>query len=906
MGSQLFVQLRRYQNDLLNQFQKQFEAGEKKFHFVAPPGSGKTLMGLEMALRLKIPFVVFSPTLAIQAQWLEMARQWAPDLDCHSDPTSGATFLSLTYQSISVKTNAGQLHQNSQAILETLKNHPVIILDECHHLTREWAKILSNLVEDSPPDLFFLIGLTATLPMDKGAQAQEVYQQLLGEVTLEVPLPPVIKEGYLSPFQDLVYLVAPSDHELEIIHDKMSSYRNLIIELTSTKDLQPLHLWAEERLENYRSSKGTPWTYNEFLKAKELLCIACVRFLLKRGMPLPLSVLLVPSMEQPLTFLDMVQVIEDYAIHCLKPNKTEEAKTLFDQIQQSMLNLGYTLGSRSLTRTGETIQHLLSRSQSKIHALAPILSKEMQMQGNDLRALILCDTENTNEGEGTSAIEVLKYLTQNPNTDLINPILLTGKTVLVDDDILPLFLENARNFIQVRNLTIELTYQLHQGVYEIGSSNSAWSTQVYVPFITELLERGVTQCLVSTKAMLGEGWNSIRLNTLVDLTVATSFAYVNQMRGRTLRLDPDRPLKTANNWDLVTIIPDEEHGSGDIERLKKKYNRFFGINSQGFLEKGMGHLHPLLANQHPNQLYSQRESINSHMLDRCQNRLETYKLWGVGKPYKNTLQYSLILKPELEMGPWALQGFVEEHYPKLLKFNKNFFFILYTLWIGGVSLIALLWENLANRLNPILLVGGIGLLTLIKAFHKAMQIKLYILGKKRKSLEVLKSLMSIVTEACYLSGLISEKPQNCSWSVDSDLEGALTVKVEPEEYAQILLQNLKELLMPTWNQKYLLLTQAFGTSKGMKEIWKLYQKAGSPSAKLKRLKNLPTESWIFPVPSAFSDEKRNAEIFQKTWKIHFGDADLVSSRSKEYPQILKSNFRKAALPHCIIYKELWI
>ena len=45
--------------------------------------------------------------------------------------------------------------------------------------------------------------------------------------------------------------------------------------------------------------------------------------------------------------------------------------------------------------------------------------------------------------------------------------------------------------------------------------------------------------------MLGEGWNAQRANVLVDLGAATTSVSVQQVRGRTLRLDPDDPAKVA-------------------------------------------------------------------------------------------------------------------------------------------------------------------------------------------------------------------------------------------------------------------------------------------------------------------------------------------------------------------------
>jgi hypothetical protein len=78
------------------------DAGEP-LHLVAPPGSGKTLVGLLLAARRGKKTVVFAPTLAIRDQWVTAARALAhDDAAVSGDPTAPADLTALTYQSISV------------------------------------------------------------------------------------------------------------------------------------------------------------------------------------------------------------------------------------------------------------------------------------------------------------------------------------------------------------------------------------------------------------------------------------------------------------------------------------------------------------------------------------------------------------------------------------------------------------------------------------------------------------------------------------------------------------------------------------------------------------------------------------------------------------------------------------
>ena len=56
-------------------------AGDDRFYLTMPPGSGKTLVGLEIVRRLARPTLVLSPNTAIQAQW---TQEWAASFDSAS------------------------------------------------------------------------------------------------------------------------------------------------------------------------------------------------------------------------------------------------------------------------------------------------------------------------------------------------------------------------------------------------------------------------------------------------------------------------------------------------------------------------------------------------------------------------------------------------------------------------------------------------------------------------------------------------------------------------------------------------------------------------------------------------------------------------------------------------------
>ncbi|WP_312324347.1 DEAD/DEAH box helicase family protein [Soonwooa sp.] len=60
---------RDYQQRLLENFKTYLQ--DNQIHIIAPPGSGKTVLGIEMLLRINKPTLILAPTNTIKNQWLD-------------------------------------------------------------------------------------------------------------------------------------------------------------------------------------------------------------------------------------------------------------------------------------------------------------------------------------------------------------------------------------------------------------------------------------------------------------------------------------------------------------------------------------------------------------------------------------------------------------------------------------------------------------------------------------------------------------------------------------------------------------------------------------------------------------------------------------------------------------------
>jgi superfamily II DNA or RNA helicase len=93
---------RRYQKLALAAFERDRKAGRRRTHIVAPPGSGKTLLGIELARRVGRRALVLAPNSAVQMQWMRAVRSFTDDPRLVATDATGPGWelLCLTYQSL--------------------------------------------------------------------------------------------------------------------------------------------------------------------------------------------------------------------------------------------------------------------------------------------------------------------------------------------------------------------------------------------------------------------------------------------------------------------------------------------------------------------------------------------------------------------------------------------------------------------------------------------------------------------------------------------------------------------------------------------------------------------------------------------------------------------------------------
>ncbi|MGH2947882.1 MAG: DEAD/DEAH box helicase family protein, partial [Solirubrobacteraceae bacterium] len=90
---------RRYQRAALEAFERDRAAGRRRTHIVAPPGSGKTLLGVELVRRAGRRALVLAPNSAVQMQWPRAVREFGATAGT-AGPDAAFPIACLSYQSL--------------------------------------------------------------------------------------------------------------------------------------------------------------------------------------------------------------------------------------------------------------------------------------------------------------------------------------------------------------------------------------------------------------------------------------------------------------------------------------------------------------------------------------------------------------------------------------------------------------------------------------------------------------------------------------------------------------------------------------------------------------------------------------------------------------------------------------
>jgi len=788
---------RKYQRMILEQVvEEQKDQKDHKYHLVAPPGAGKTIIGLELIRRFDAPAVVFAPTTTIQAQWYEkigMFLENPADISRYAslDPRQRAPIHIFTYQLISTPAEAqehiveaalrqwqeelvhsGQaanpevarerlellrqnnplayrkdalryanrvkhrllrepeidiepfLHPNARQLINELVDYGVktIVLDECHHLLDYWAIVLRTLIGRIKNPR--VVGLTATLPSPDGDDEFENYDSLLGEVDFEIPTPAVVKEGDLAPYRDLAYLVKPAPREMEYLNKIQAEFELAIAGLTGDSRFTD---WVR-RLGALPPDTHEPQTeWQKRWDERPLLMLAAVRFLNGIGQPPPPQLVTPAEATEPIELEDWGNLLERFGLDVLKPSDDEHDHRLLRDLRKAILPFGLTLTERGMQQSRSPGDLVLTFSESKDFAVAHILAAESKALGEKLRAIVVTDFERMGSGvrqlkgvlenDAGSALRLFGRLATHSETLPLCPTLVTGSLFLLPAAAAPILLEEFSASLRRQNLRASCSIKPTKNptIVELVGEGPDWTSRSYVRLATAAFEKGLIKCLIGTRGIFGEGWDSLTLNTLIDLTSVTTSTAVQQLRGRTIRLDPAWPRKVAHNWDVVCVAPKYKRGAMDFFRFINRHNRYWSLviytdwleeqsaarraappQMHGKIAKGAIHVSPELLASILNGQKGLLQDINiwlhnRRMMQQIPLRNQVYELWNIGEEYSNfTYSTTTLNTRDLKIQTVftlqnTLKKLLRDLFTSILTLVSGLFYIGGRAWLGSLG-----------------------------------------------------------------------------------------------------------------------------------------------------------------------------------------------------------------------------
>ena len=207
---------------------------------------------------------------------------------------------------------------------------------------------------------------------------------------------------------------------------------------------------------------------------------------------------------------------------------------------------------------------------------------------------------------------VLRELVDDVDTRSLHPILLTGSTLVCQDDLVIPLLSEMQRLINAERWDVRLHRSRHSDLSAIEGDGVDWNSRTYVLFVQELLLRGITRCLLADRALVREGWELTRINTVIDVSSNAEQLFLNQRGALSERpLDPAR--MPIHFWTIIAHAPDD---LSDLHNWMHDAGTLFGPADDGVIEQGIGHYDPVFEscvdNFAPEQLIDANEGAFVH------------------------------------------------------------------------------------------------------------------------------------------------------------------------------------------------------------------------------------------------------------------------------------------------------
>jgi superfamily II DNA or RNA helicase len=868
---------RKYQARLLERLDEYLADG--RLHVVAAPGSGKTVLGLEVIRRIDEPTLVLAPTITIRDQWVDrlttnfLPSNNLPPLWVSTDLRKPTALTVTTYQALhSICCSESEKHdeadeneeENSSAhfsnhyaeadaatrtsrlpeILERV-GFRLVVVDEAHHLRTEWWRTLTFVMErlNKPR----IVALTATPPYDVSPFEWERYQELCGPVDAEVSVPELVQQGDLCPHQDYVYFSTPASREQKAISDFRALAHQFAERLKENEPFQnaiAAHRWMR-----------TPGVFVEEILEQPEYASSMLIYLHASGREVPEDVvktLGLPDRKIPVLDLEWLEILLSRCLYSDAESYGGSQETL-KGVRHELLTIGAVERRRVRLRNPADHLKLLTSSITKLKSIETIVKLEADALGEALRCVVLTDFIRRGEmptGSGDVAtfedigiVPIFETL-RRAVPPVVGLGVLSGSVVVVPRRAEGI-LRDAAAELGLHPGDLVLTPMTQDQDYLMVELRGTYY-QGAVRLLTSVFDKGGIMVLVGTKSLLGEGWDAPCINTLVLASFVGSYMLSNQMRGRSIRVDAKHAEKTANIWHLVCVEPGIFGPGPDYDLLVCRCGAFAGVSAKDLtIENGTARLG---FGQPP---FSSEElaRTNTQTMARALDRAGLRKRWQEALESGSRKEMIDGLKAPPDILP---RGFVMSNTIAAL------------LTQAGLVFVAVFAEMMRVRMRGgwdfwlyIKVVAGISAIVSLPWLARAVW-RFIRHGTPERSV---RQIGQAILEALEYEGSIRRRARELAVFASQNRDGTVFCSVTGGGGAEqaIFLRTLGEVLAPIENPRYLL---------ARTRLWRFFRED------------------YFAVPEVLARKKEFAEMFAKKWARFVGPVDLVYTRAPEGRRLL--------------------
>lgn len=611
---------RDYQQEALDMLDKY--KNDKKIHVVAAPGAGKTILALELMVRIGKKTLILAPTIAIKEQWAERLRKDFIGGDkeglISTELEEPSLVTIITYQSLDA------MKKRKVNIEKVIKTNGIrtIILDEAHHLRKVWFKNLQEMFEKLEDCT--TIALTATPPYDNGNDFAN-YMSLCGDIDAKITIPQLVESNCLCPHQDYIYFNLPTKEQEKSLRDYRNETKKLVEKIKSNQEflkVVALHdylIFPEENVSKILDDFDFYIAILSFLKENNI-SFSQNEFTRKINIP---------------KFKDeyLSIILEKYLFGKEKQEELEIFKDTFRDIKDELNRLG-TIDEKKINfRYNKELSDIILKNSGKLDSINNIIKIEHESLKEKLKLVVVTDfikdeyydVFDEDDINVVGVIPIFRKIISDPKLMDIKLGILTGSFVVIPTDLKDMLYEIAEKEYGIKEDSIhieELGIDFNYSKVEIEEKYKRY----IVNLITKLFEKSDISVLIGTIALIGEGWDAPFVNSLIMASFIASYVTSNQVRGRAIRIDKNNPNKISNIWHLVCLENENDKYilGQDYEVLSRRFLAYDGLDlNYNNIDNGIDRLHVL------NKKYTKEEimQINENMIFLSENRNAVKSNW---------------------------------------------------------------------------------------------------------------------------------------------------------------------------------------------------------------------------------------------------------------------------------------